>query len=69
MNTITNSTKPHRGGARPLPDDVKVAKVNRVARILRAGYGMEVACKRAGTTSITVRTWAEELGLKLPQPR
>jgi len=33
--------------------------------MLADGYGMEIACKRAGTTSITARNWAKELNFKL----
>jgi transposase-like protein len=65
MNTDNTPTKTEsRGGRRSLPDDTKLAKINHVARILRSGYGMEIACKRAGTSSNTIRKWARELGIK-----
>lgn len=54
-----------RGGPRPKPAIEKLAKLKRLKAFLAEGYGMEVACKRAGTTSITARNWAKELNFKL----
>jgi hypothetical protein len=63
-NTEVTPKIERRGGHRSLPDKDKLAKVSHVARILRSGYGMEIACKRAGTSSNTIRKWARELGVK-----
>jgi len=64
MNTNNTPETKHRGGSRPIPVDAKLAKVTHVARILRSGYGMDIACKRAKTSSNTVRKWSRELGVK-----
>lgn len=60
-NTMTTQ----RGGARHAPASEKLAKLRRLKAMLADGYGMEIACKRAGTTSITARNWAKELGFTL----
>jgi hypothetical protein len=54
-----------RGGARIAPESERRAKLAKLKHMLGQGYGMEIACKRAGTTSITARKWAKELGVKL----
>lgn len=54
-----------RGGPRHAPASEKLAKLKKLRAMLADGYGMEIACKRAGTTSITARNWAKELGFTL----
>jgi transposase-like protein len=58
-----------RGGARPLPDEEKKSKIQKVLRLLNEGYGIEIACKRAGTASNTIRKWARELSIPFSSNR
>lgn len=54
-----------RGGPRHAPASERLAKLKKLRAMLADGYGMEIACKRAGTTSITARNWAKELNFRL----
>lgn len=63
--TTTTPTTKQRGGARPAPVHIKLAKLRKLKAFLAAGYGMEVASKRAKVTSVTARAWAAELGFNL----
>lgn len=65
MSTTTTPTTKQRGGARPAPVHIKLAKLRKLKAFLAAGYGMEVASKRAKVTSVTARAWAAELGFNL----
>jgi hypothetical protein len=62
---MNNTATSQRGGPRIAPEPDRRAKVMKVKRILDEGYGIELACKRARTTSATIRSWAKDLNIKL----
>lgn len=53
---------------RIVPLDVKVKKIKRVLAIWRAGYNLELACKRATVAQDTFTKWCKELGITYSKP-